>query len=254
MYSPDALYGFDAGAGGIEAFVADNVVDATGVAVIMSEEEELKMIRKKQNKQFLILGLIVVVLIVVVVVSVVLTVGKADPLPPSAAPSPAPTFSPTMAPTTERLQAVLDSLRVVTGDSENIGVTSSPQYRAALWLADDDSFVRDQKLTPQDTKFLQRYALATMYYSLGGDDWDDCGEQSSSCGSDPSVKPWLSASDECEWKYLKCSDGVLVDEASFCTFSSRLHHWRSCYCVQCLTEYSRRQLRTNSFLQKKCRR
>jgi hypothetical protein len=230
-HSQDGIHGFDSGAGGIEAFVADNVVDATGVAVIMSEEEEMKMIRKRQNKQFLILGLIVVVLIIVVVVSVVLTVGKADPLPPTMSPTRAPTSSPTMAPTTSTLQDLLDSLRAVTGDSKNLGVPSSPQYRAALWLADDDSFVRDQQLTPLDSKFLQRYALATMYYSLGGDDWDDCGEQSSTCGSDANVKPWLSAYDECEWKYLTCTDGMLVDKASFGRLAARLRDCCSRYYI-----------------------
>ena len=56
----------------------------------------------------------------------------------------------------------------------------SPQYRAALWMAEEDEHPATANLTyPLNQtsldllQFRQRYALATFYYATGGDEWKD---------------------------------------------------------------------------------
>ena len=222
-HSQDMAYSLEdvalAPTGGIEAFVAENVVDATGVAVIMSEEDELKLIRKKQNKQFFILGISVVVLIIVVVVSVTLTVGSkaSQPPPPTEAPSTAPSAMPSMAPTTSNFQSVLAELEAITGSS-TVYNRGSAQHQAASWIANDDDYVREQGLTPRDAKFVQRYALAVFYFALGGEQWKVCSRGSPSCSSNPNVVSWLSPKNDCQWKHLSCEDGETLDKLQWCKY------------------------------------
>ena len=56
----------------------------------------------------------------------------------------------------------------------------SPQYRAALWMAEEDEHPATANLTyPLNQtsldllQFRQRYALATLYYATDGDEWAD---------------------------------------------------------------------------------
>jgi hypothetical protein len=121
------------------------------------------------------------------------------------------------------MRTVLEAMMALTG-SEKLPDPSSPQYRAAQWLADADPFVREQGLRPSDAKFIQRYAVAVLYYSLGGDYRMFCGWQNyHSCEkSEPWRRPWLTEYDECDWWNLDCSDGVRLDNASFRTFGTIL--------------------------------
>jgi hypothetical protein len=61
---------------------------------------------------------------------------------------------------------------------------SSPQFAAMQWIRtpNNDEIYNDQR-------FLQRYALATLYYSTGGDQW-------------ASSVSWLTNANECEWVSL----------------------------------------------------
>jgi hypothetical protein len=58
----------------IEAFVADNVVDATGVAVVMSEVEEERLERKKHRRYFMYGIACFILVAVAIVLAVVFTV------------------------------------------------------------------------------------------------------------------------------------------------------------------------------------
>lgn len=192
---------------GIEAFVADTVVDATGVAVVMSEEEE-EQFEQKRRKKYLCYGAIVLVIVAVsIVVPVVLLVGGGGPkiveLPPSVAPSGAPSAVPSSAPTTNRFNMLLDYLETLPITPAGLFEDrSAPQYQAALWLADDDSFLTDNDLEFSDPKALQRYAVATFYYATGGNNWKLCGKNSPSCGD----VAWLDSSDECTWFSIDCGE------------------------------------------------
>ena len=196
----------------IDAFVADTVVDATAVAVVMSEEEE-EQFEQKRRKKYLCYGAIVLVVVAIaIVVPVVTVVGGNDntvvvDMPPSIAPSEPPSAMPSAAPTSNLFSDFLDYLRTLPTSSEELGENrSAPQYLAAKWLVDEDTYWRDSGLTLEDPKIIQRYALATLYFSSGGNNWKLCGKNSPSCGD----TIWLTASDECDWFSLGCDESIVT--------------------------------------------
>ena len=124
--------------------------------------------------------------IVAVVLSVVLTGGE-DRTPTSPA-----TISPSTA------QPLFSLIADASPDKgEALSDTSSPQSMALAWLetnANLDSYTDQQKI--------QRYVLATLYYSTGGDSWHD-------------ITGWLSDDNECNWynqadEGERCINGALV--------------------------------------------
>jgi hypothetical protein len=196
--------------GAVEAFVADNVVDAMGVAVVMSEEEE-NQIERRKYKKYLILAFICMVLIAVaIVVPVVLVVGKVEPAAPSAAPSMAPSLAPSSAPTSVRLTDTIDSLKSISNE-DAFNDVMSPQYQAAQWVSDEDPLA----LPIGDAQFVQRYILAVFYFSTNGDEWDNCGRNDPICGGDPDEESWLSEASECVWVGLNCTNNANVDQIFF---------------------------------------
>lgn len=84
---------------------------------------------------------------------------------------------------------------------------TSPQYQAALWLADEDPYFQTNVLDFGDPKLLQRYAAATFYYATSGGNWKLCGKNSPSCGN----VDWLTENDECDWFSLTCEDGEITE-------------------------------------------
>mmetsp|Transcript_34895 Transcript_34895/g.75622 ORF Transcript_34895/g.75622 Transcript_34895/m.75622 type:complete len:1183 (+) Transcript_34895:233-3781(+) len=82
-------------------------------------------------------------------------------------------------------------------------VAGSPQNKAAKFVAfDDPRGPRDVS----DPLFLQRYALATLYYSTSGDEWEACGEDCELNGH-----PFLSDAHECLWMGIMClGDGRIA--------------------------------------------
>jgi hypothetical protein len=192
--------------GAVDAFVADNVVDALGVAVVISEEEEEKLEQRKYKQYLCFAFLCMCVVAVAIVVPVVLVLGKEEPVAPSIAPSGAPSMSPSIAPTTDRLNAVIESLVLVSGEEVFTNRTSS-QYLAANWVANMDPLV----LPLDDPQLFQRYILAVFYFSTNGDQWLTCGRGDPVCGGDPNETAWLSESNECTWLANRCQDNVNVD-------------------------------------------
>ena len=71
--------------------------------------------------------------------------------------------------------------------------TNSPQYRALLYLAEQDPL----KLNPNDellsTQIIQRYVLSVLYFSTNGPNWKR-------------RVYWLTGQHECGWQYVICSD------------------------------------------------
>jgi hypothetical protein len=221
----------------VDAFVADTIVDATAVAVVMSEEEE-EQFEQKRRKKYLCYGAIVcliVALAVVVPVGIVVG-GRSDNVivvenPPSIAPTETPSAMPSSSPTSNLFSQFLDYLRTLSTSPVGLGNdTSAPQYMAAKWLVDDDAY--SDSLLMEDSKTLQRYALATLYYATGGDNWKLCGKDSLTCGD----TVWLTATDECEWFNLECEGGTIT-QISF----GKKHVW-CIVATQHFLDLSHRQL------------
>jgi hypothetical protein len=102
--------------------------------------------------------------------------------PPVLAPTP-----PVPAPTTTRPPSKTDNplfqflLEVSPDGGEALLDTTSPQYASFEWLlSENNSGISSEQ------RLLQRYALATLYFSTGGDDWT-------------TAPLWLTNTDECEW-------------------------------------------------------
>ncbi|GAX12086.1 hypothetical protein FisN_15Lh222 [Fistulifera solaris] len=105
---------------------------------------------------------------------------SADPpsdLPPIS--SPTNNASPTRVPERAELFELLSS--VSSDGGTNIATPGTAQYDAFNWLANDPNVT-----TFPDEKLIQRYSLATIYYSTNGGNWT-------------SSQGWLTEEDECAW-------------------------------------------------------
>lgn len=91
-----------------------------------------------------------------------------------------------------REKAVVNFLSDNFADRTALTENDSPQKRAAQWIADEDEMNMDIPASSnyEDAyKFVQRYALAVLYFAWGGEDKWIFNYQ------------FLSSKDECEWNY-----------------------------------------------------
>jgi hypothetical protein len=88
--------------------------------------------------------------------------------------------------------AITNLLQKVSADS--VITTGAPQNLALNWILYGD----DQRASVHDTHLIQRYVLAVIYYSLGGEKW-------------PFASSWLSGtSSECEYPGVACNDNGVI--------------------------------------------
>ncbi len=76
--------------------------------------------------------------------------------------------------------------------------TTSPQYKAAWWLATTDGLQLDFSTETSD-KIVQRYVLALLWYTFGGESWDN-------------RKNYVTDLLTCLWDDVSCDDNGLVIE------------------------------------------
>lgn len=77
---------------------------------------------------------------------------------------------------------------------ESLGIESSPQHEALVWLANNTNLTYYSNVTK-----IQRYALAALYFATNGSDWVSNGG-------------WLSEEDECTWDKCACSSNNMIQE------------------------------------------
>eukprot|EP00934_Nitzschia_sp_Nitz4_P005539 Nitzschia sp. Nitz4//scaffold113_size70149//29635//31313//NITZ4_005948-RA/size70149-augustus-gene-0.93-mRNA-1//-1//CDS//3329533335//5529//frame0 len=137
-----------------------------------------------------------------------------SPTAPSTPRTPAPTGSPTISPaptnspTSQRLGHFIDTFLVPLSGTEVFEDSDSPQYRAAVFLADHDNIVNEYDT---ESAIQERYALTTFYYAMDGDDsWFTCYQADTNCTTGSS---WLDPDvDHCDWSAVGCNDeGRVVD-------------------------------------------
>lgn len=130
-----------------------------------------------------IIALAVVILVVVAILLGVLLPRRSSQTASN------PTSSPTMSPTVSPLVSLTAILSDVSPDGgEALSTPSTPQNEALAWLAGNvnlDDYSEEQTI--------QRFVLATLYYSLNGDGWTN-------------NDGWLSDDEECTW-YNQADDG-----------------------------------------------
>lgn len=99
-------------------------------------------------------------------------------------------------------------------DSQLIRDGTTPQGKATTWIILEDI----RLLCPSDTKLVQRWVMAVMYFSTGGPNWLQCSREDIGCGAlAPFVNqlPFLSPASECEWAGLSCNFDACVTEIEF---------------------------------------
>ncbi|CAB9515234.1 Leucine Rich Repeat [Seminavis robusta] len=142
------------------------------------------------------------------------TVANDQTLQPSVAASTnSPTTSDTTAATTELPTAsspVLDTLRGASSDGgAAMDTPGTPQNLASQWLLNEDTLAAG---LPQ-AKQLQRYGLATLFYSTGGDAAWDAPQQRQATSS---TNSWLNVdSDDCTWSYIVCDSNLEIVALEF---------------------------------------
>mmetsp|Transcript_44125 Transcript_44125/g.86568 ORF Transcript_44125/g.86568 Transcript_44125/m.86568 type:complete len:388 (-) Transcript_44125:578-1741(-) len=83
-------------------------------------------------------------------------------------------------------------------DPSTLDDPSSPQARAAAWLVENYVALDPCANGPSTAKAAQRFVLATLYFSTGGDVfWRD-------------TLGWLGTGDECLWGGVECGDAGIV--------------------------------------------
>jgi len=116
-------------------------------------------------------------------------------IPPSAMPS--------SMPTSIRLSEVIKLLTPLSG--ELLKVKGSPQYKAAMWIANEDPIPNistgGMGLDLDDPRFEQRYIMALFYFAMDGENWQQ-------------NQGWMSSQSECLWYGVKgnsdgCPEGCI---------------------------------------------
>lgn len=147
------------------------------------------------------------------------TLSSAPSLSPSGSPtiSMAPSNSPIVdgcgIPAEQRRLEILEIIREAT-NSTLIEDLDTPQGMATDWIINEDL----RRLCPDSRKIIQRWTLAVMYFSTGGDDWLQCFAGDPSCGNASPFfnrDAFLSPSIECEWAGISCNSEACVTEVEF---------------------------------------
>jgi hypothetical protein len=137
---------------------------------------------------------------------------------PTAAPVSAPTLppivttpqpttpAPSAAPSTQRIKQFIEVFLVPRFGTEPFEDTNSPQYRAAEFLADEDTIASG---SPSIDHLGDRYALAVFYYSTAPLGWVTCAKDDANCAN-----PWMNPDEtHCDWDFIGCDEttGRVID-------------------------------------------
>ena len=203
---PNDVGTYDKGGVGLEN---EDLIEA--IAIDSDEEEGAvvaEIVDVNQQKEFqkkcILIAVVIVLLIGAGATAAALLITKEETTQDTT--SEAPSASPTSSslPTNKRyLEEIL--LSNGTSDGKVLDDTSSPQYKAMFWLSEEDAL----RVTPDSSNFLQRFALAVLYYSTNGDEWTKCSKDADDCDN---KKHYLSDKHECNWYGSTCADGDALDE------------------------------------------
>jgi hypothetical protein len=211
------------------ALAAEAVTYAMDVKEIIPEAEVQKKEKRNIYRKWLIVAILAVCLAVpATVTAVVLLMNKAAPTSNPYGATPIPTTAPTAA-NHQQFQVFLTSTGV--SSEEDMADPLSPQNQALRWITTEDPM----QLNPEDNSaaFVQRYTMATLYYSTNGDSWAQCHKDDvqSHC-MDGRQSVWLSDTPECEWAGIGCNGNSMVAMISIgkfmccacCRFDIELPH------------------------------
>ena len=120
-----------------------------------------------------------------------------------------PTRSPTLSPTVSE-EGIIEFIKSQSAmSSEYLEDDSSPQSRALEWLLSEPSTFT--LFNSKEWKVLQRWAMAVLYYSTGGELWWDSSD-------------WLTSVDECQWSMGDTESRICDDEGRILQLSLRFNN------------------------------
>jgi len=109
---------------------------------------------------------------------------------------------------TDRALQILAILDAAATDTSLLRNPDAPQGLATDWIINQDVTT----CPDEDTKILQRWSLAVMYFATGGDEWFACSAGDDNCGNSFSRKvAFLNPESECEWAGISCIDGCVTE-------------------------------------------
>eukprot|EP00980_Cylindrotheca_fusiformis_P030635 scaffold25143_cov142-Cylindrotheca_fusiformis.AAC.2 len=124
--------------------------------------------------------------------------------PPVTSPTIAPGGPSTTPPTSVNLGLFLENFLIPRFGEEPFQDPNSPTYKAADHMANDDPYIFSGPVTSEE-ELGDRYASTLLYYTLGGEEWPNCGLDSTTCPGNN----WLEG-DHCTWISIDCSDNGRV--------------------------------------------
>jgi hypothetical protein len=229
-YHPGLEYGFS-DPRAFEAYIAEHYAEPMPIMttvpqpiIVISEQEEIAPEEKKHWRHvFFCLVCFLVAAILSLVVTLCFTLFVTNKIQnvfytesPSPIPSSIPSIVPSAAPSSQGFVDVMNAVSNITS-TETFMDQSSPQYKAAKFMSEEDpSGIRPVT----DPRFLQRYALATFFFSTNGDIWKRCNPGNLCPGS---LSRWLSDSDECTWMGLFCNEDKFAIQIKIGTYNQSIH-------------------------------
>lgn len=137
---------------------------------------------------------------------------------PTFVPTSFPTYAPTSEPTiqcnmdeVERHSSILKQLESIS-DATDLRRTTTPQGKAVDWLVFEDP----SYLCADDIHLIQRYVLAVLYYSTGGDEtWLTCSKTEDIANACVIGERYLSNYHECVWSGIGCNADNFVTKIAF---------------------------------------
>lgn len=220
--------------GGTGAGFGVGVAAGTGAGVHRVEpsnqrqggESQMSRLRRSCDR-FSSIGLLFVVAVFVAMIVLEPIRSSSDHIDDELRATPIPSTFPTAAPTNKDWVELLSLIRSALDDDEYfqkvfVDDPNSPQYQAAMWMTNEDTFRRGNESSAEaETEaegyyyslLLQRFALATLYFATGGDEWSGCNRLDPICTTQEAG--WLSPVDECAWRAISCDDSFTVVRMAF---------------------------------------
>jgi len=117
--------------------------------------------------------------------------------------------------------------------AESLLDASSPSFAAAEWMARQSWEQMMLSDSNPNSKVLQRFALATLFFATDGENWDDRGENSADC-EEENVCEWLTVwADECRWFGITCNEEGMVTKIDFREYKESCVIFAVCRLLPC---------------------